>query len=384
MRSKVHSPFLHNLFVCCGENYQDFVVEINTQIEMKIEELYEMVNETVKNKKIVDDGRSIITNRFRKFVEEKRQGHNNKRNPQYCMIRFYKEISNMSQKLNLPRNENSTVKQSDIDILKSFKTEFDYYRNKDAGAVNDKRLRGLFQNISKGKELNDDQEYLFECLLKIIFPEYIDAFEENLVKKINCKSWEEVAFGDRRHQEMIKNILESDVKYKQVHGLFNKLNEMMVENTEDIRNTLIQISNLLDGIYEEIYDNSKVSQDEENNIIIEYDPIEEDRISELHSHIIAFMRWIPMISPYKLNENVMESVDNVIDQIKVRVCEIIDHTDSLKDSLSVYPVNYQDIIFMKKDGKELRRLLLNAMYKDANICLQFKSFYEEDSYKIER
>ena len=166
MRSKVHSPFLHNLFVCCGENYQDFVVEINTQIEMKIEELYEMVNETVKNKKIVDDGRSIITNRFRKFVEEKRQGHNNKRNPQYCMIRFYKEISNMSQKLNLPRNENSTVKQSDIDILKSFKTEFDYYRNKDAGAVNDKRLRGLFQNISKGKELNDDQEYLFECLLK--------------------------------------------------------------------------------------------------------------------------------------------------------------------------------------------------------------------------
>lgn len=379
----IHSPFLYNLFVCCGENYQEFVSEINAQIEMKIEELYEEVHDSINGKEIENSRRSVIPSRFRKFVEEKERRHS-KKSPKYCMIEFYKHIARLDQDLMSSANEWDTVIQSDVDILEKFKNEFDIYRNKDAGAVNDKRLRDLFKKLKEWKRLNNDQEYLFDYLLKVIFPEYKNDLEESLLERIRFRPWEEVAFGSRDRQKIIKNILGEDDRYEQVHELFDKFNKLSSNDTNDIRKILIKISTLLDDIYEDIYDDNNVNQDESRNKPIEYDSIEEGRISELHSHIVAFMRWIPMISQDKPNVMLMESVDNVIDQIKVRAYEIIDNENRLKESLSTYPASCHDIIFMQDGGGELRRLLLNAMYHEPNICLQFKYFYGEDIFKAEK
>lgn len=374
--SKVHSPFLWHLFVCCGENYQDFVSEINAKIEMQIEEQYEIIHDNIKKRKIINDRRSIIPSRFRNFVEGKQKCHD-KRNSKYCMVEFFKEIVKINQELRLSQNESNAVNQADIDILESFKKEFDYYRDKDAEAVNDKRLRSLLRQIKERKMLNNDQEYLFEYLLKMIFPEYKNGIGESLVERIKFKSWEEVAFGKHEHSEIIKVILENDVRYEQVHKLLNKFYVMKKYDTEKIRKLLVQISTLLDEIYEDIRDD-KVTQDESSYTLIEYDPIEEGRISELHSHIVAFMRWIPMMPQDKPNEKMMEAVDSVIDQIRIRACEIIDGKTDLKRCLSTYPSSWHDIIFMQDDGEELRRLLINAMFHDPDICLQFQHFYGKE------
>ena len=186
--------------------------------------------------------------------------------------------------------------------------------------------------------------------------------------------WGEVAFGDHEHQKMIKEILKNDDRYEQVRKLLRKFHNMKSYDVEKIREVLVQVSTLLDNIYEDIR-NDRIKQDESNHTLIEYDYIEEEKISKLHSHIVAFMRWIPMMSQDKLNEKMMESVDNVVDQIKVRACEIIDGKTNLEKILSIYPSNWHDIIFMQEDGQELRRLLINAMYHNPDIRLQFQCFY---------
>ena len=373
MGSKIHSPFLWHLFVCCGENYQDFVTEINTKIEMQIDEIYEIIHKNIKNRKIENSGRNIIPSKFRNFVEGKQNCHD-KKNSKYCMVEFYKEIMKINQDLMSSQNEINRVSQSDINILESFKIEYDYYLNRDAGAINDKRLRSLLHQKKEQKSLNNDQEYLFEYLLKKIFPEYKNMIGEDLLGRIKYKSWGEVAFGDHEHQKMIKEILKNDDRYEQVRKLLRKFHNMKSYDVEKIREVLVQVSTLLDNIYEDIR-NDRIKQDESNHTLIEYDYIEEEKISKLHSHIVAFMRWIPMMSQDKLNEKMMESVDNVVDQIKVRACEIIDGKTNLEKILSIYPSNWHDIIFMQEDGQELRRLLINAMYHNPDIRLQFQCFY---------
>ena len=64
----MHSPFLYNLFVCCGENYKTFVVDISNHAEDKIEKIYKEVENNIKSRKNNDKNRSIISKEFRKFV----------------------------------------------------------------------------------------------------------------------------------------------------------------------------------------------------------------------------------------------------------------------------------------------------------------------------
>lgn len=376
MENTLHSPFLCHLFTCCGGDYDEFANTVNDQIERKIEEIYKEIYDDVSRRKIENSGRSIISSRFRKFVEGKEKCHENKKNPKYCMLEFYKHIAKINQDLMLSSDICDTVIQSDIELLERFMAEFDYYRDRNAVAVNKKRLQDFFKYLKEGKALNDDLEYLFDYLLKIFFPEFQSEHGENLLERIKFKPWEEAVFGNHKHHEFIKNTSKNDVRYEKIINLFKNLNDATSGKTMDIRETLLEISNLLDGIYYSIY--NEQDQDESRINLIEEDSIEEGNISELHSHILAFMRWIPMMSQDKPNKKIMESVDNVIDQIRVRAHEIIDSKDSLKQSLNTYPTSCHDIVFMQDDGIELRRLLIKAMCCEHNICLQFKYFYGED------
>lgn len=373
MEGKLHSPFLCHLFACCGGNYTEFANAINDQIERSIEDIYEEVYDDMKHRTIENYGRSIISKTFKKFVAGKEKCHKNSRNPKYCMLSFYKNIAKLNQELS--SNERNLILQSDIDLLQRFMIEFKYFRDRDAVAVNEKRLKEFFKSLKERGELSDDFEYLFDYLLRVFFPEYKNEHGETLLERIKYMPLEEMIFGNHEQHEFIKSVLKNDDRYEKIICLFTNLKDMASYNTENLKESLVEISNLLDAVYYATY-NEQI-QDISRSNLIEQDSVEEEIFSELHSHILAFMRWVPMMSQDKPNKEMMESVDNVIDQIKEKACEIIDSKEDLKRSLDTYPVNYHDIVFMQDEGIELRKLLIKAMCCEKNICLQFKYFYTE-------
>lgn len=236
----------------------------------------------------------------------------------------------------------------------------------------------MFVKIKEGKGLNKTQEDVFEFLLTECFPNYGDE-RGGLLERINSKSWEEVAFGDIRHQKMANVFLQKNGRYEQIKKLFDTVKQIQTNDILSIRENLVKISRLFD----EIYQCEDCCDDEINNNAgkmewIQDNFIEEKAISELHSHILAFMYWIPIIDQNKSDEKTMESIDNIIEQIKVQVCKIINSKEYLKKMLEKYPTNYCDSIFIRANDINLRKLLIKAMYYEPYTCMLFQHFYKKD------
>lgn len=374
-----HSPFLYHLFMCCGGDYKTFVIDISDQIENKIEEIYIAVQDNVMSRKIGESNRRATTKEFRQFVERMEKCKEKEgKTPKYCMFGFYKQIAKLEQYLMSSGNHHNAL-QSDIDIMQRFRSVFDYYVEHDAEAINDKRLRDLLENIRDGKTLSNIQEDIFNFILNESFPKYSDE-RGGLLERISSKPWEEVAFGDFTHCKIIINAIQNDERYEQIKELFNNFdNKILTSDVFNIKKNLIKISRLLDEMYKfENYFDNKANYDEKKNNLTEYGSVEDGRVLQLHSHILAFMRWIPMMSQDEPDDKMMESVDNVIDQIKTQVCKIVASNDSLRKVLERYPVECHDTIFTQSEGVELRKLLVDAMYHESEIHLQFQRFYGVD------
>lgn len=87
------------------------------------------------------------------------------------------------------------------------------------------------------------------------------------------------------------------------------------------------------------------------------------------------MHWIPVIGQNESNEKIMESIDNIIEEIKLQVYEIINNQECLKQMLAIYPTNYCESIFIQTNDVDLRKLLIKAMYHEPYVCKLFQHFY---------
>jgi len=381
-----HSPFLYHLFICCGGDYKTFVNEISNQIETKIEEIYASVKHEIAKRKPEQGSQHATTKEFRQFVErmEKRKEKCEKKNgkaPNYCMFEFYKQIAKLEQRL-MSNETNNKALPTDIDIIHRFGFVFDYF-NDYAEAINDRRLKDLFRNIKYRKPLNNTQENIFNFMLNESFPNYVDE-RGGLLERMLSKPWKDLAFGNSKNNIFILKTLQNDKRYEQIEKLFNEFKKISSTDILSIRINLNKISNLLDDIYKpENYINYIDNLCEKKNNLTEYDSVVEDvTVLQLHSHILAFMRWLPMISQDEPNEILMESVDNVIDKIKLQVCKIIDSNDDLGECLARYPTDFHDTIFVQANCKNLRKLLIEALSHESNIYFQFEHFYGVNIYKI--
>ena len=376
MRKTLHSPFLYHLFLCCNEEYEKMAGSISDRVVSRIEEIYQIVKSTIVEREVIEGDWSALTREFCEFVKKMETQYDQVRNPQYCMYGFYKHIAEIEQYLMSPANQRTTRIKSDLDIIENFHKFCHAYYGNNADAIIPRRLKEMFENLRDGKKLKPIHEDIFDFLLKDFFPQYSNL-QGGLLEIINSKLWKEVAFGDLTHQKFIMDALKNDPRYERVHELFNKLQDMMPDDITDITETFVRISTLLDGIYDDMY-NCKIP-DNTGNSPIEYDPIEEHNISCLHSHILAFMRWIPVIPQDKLDEKIMISVDNVIDKIKVRIYEIINNSDDLKERLNTYPINDHDTIFVQGGETGLRSLLIEAMYNEQEIVSCFRCLYKPET-----
>ena len=208
MSDVTHSPFLYNLFICCGGDYKTFVLDISNCVEDKIEKIYKEVKINIENRKIDENNRSIFSKGFHEFVE-KMENYISEKSPKYCMFGFYKQIAKVENLLLSSAKEDNTRTSTDMAVLKNFKKRYDYFVDNHAQAINEKRLKDLFVKIKDRKVLSRIQEDIFEFLLTEYFPNYGDE-RGGLLERINSKSWEEVAFGDVRHQKMANVFLQKN------------------------------------------------------------------------------------------------------------------------------------------------------------------------------
>ena len=383
MKIRMHSPFLYHLFKCCGGNYQIFVDDINDQIENKIAILYNTIEEDFANRSITVGKWNVTTKNFHDFVEQMEKNAKAKKNPSYCLFRFYNQIAKLNNHLLSSENHRNVVTQEDKDIINRFQSAYKYFYDNDAEAINIKRLKELLRRIKEGKMLSATQQEWFDFLLHERFPNFGDE-RRGLLERLKTKSWEEVAFGDLPRRSIMVNALQNDDRFKQLKKLFNTLNRLKQGDIDNIRINLEKISNLLDEIYQmEDYLIDRIEKREVKTNFIDSELFGEDSDSELHSHIIAFMRWIPMLSQNEPDAKMMESVDNVIDEIKVQVASILAGNNKLQTSLKKYPNDCYDSIFVQSDGVELRRLLIGAMCQEPYIHSQFQGFYGRTFVKKE-
>lgn len=380
MGNIVHSPFLYHLFICCGEDYKSFVTNISNEVENKIEELYRLVEKNAEKRKIEEDTWSTLPKNFRGFVQKMESWDKNKK-PEYCLFEFYTQIAALKQNFTNSTKRCDVVLQSDIDIIKKFRSMYDVFYENGTDAINEKRLRDLVKKLKNGKALNRKQEDIFIFLLNEVFPHYGNE-RGYFLEIIRSKPWKELAFGDLMHQEIVRSTMQEDDRYEEIEKAFNILYKVSPENTDEIKKRLVKISNLLDQVYENYFCN-EIHQDVMRNNSTEHDFCGERRDSQLHSHILAFMRWIPMVRQGERDEKMMESVDNVIDKIESQVCEIVADNDSLKQRLSTYPTSDHESIFLQTDGIKLRELLVDAMYHEKHINLLFQRFYGVVAFQME-
>ena len=378
---KVHSPFLYHLRLCCRENDIEMAASISERIIYRTEEIYQDVKKIISGKQTIESDWSALTREFKKFVEKMESQLDQEKNPQYCMFKFYKQIAKIDQHLMAPANQRPEITQLDLRVIERFYKVYRFYYQRNAEAIIPRRLKEMFDKLRDGKEINAIQEDIFDFLLTDFFSQYNNV-QEDLLSIIKSKKWDEVAFGSFLQQKDIENALIKDSRYEQVHALFNSLQEKLLDDIEDIRQILVNISRLLDRIYDDIC-NGIILTNVENDPI-EYDPVDDQIISYLHSHIIAFMRWIPMVPQDNLGERMMLSVDNVIDKIKEKVYEIVDSDDNIKKRLYTHPDTGCDTIFVQGDETELRRLLIGEMYNEQGIVSCFRGLYKFDTSAVSK
>lgn len=377
---KIHSPFLYRLFECCGGDYKEFVVEINSQIEDRIEECYKRVERAIESREKGDHGQNVTQKKFRDFVENmekcmKKMNNKDTRQPQYCMFEFYRHIVTLESSLRF-KKESYNISETDIDFIKRFESVCWNFYARGSAAINEKRLRDILKRVKESRALTNKQEKMFSFLLNECFPNYADE-QGYLIEKIKAKQWEKIAFGQAEHESIAKEGIQ-DSEYEKVKGLFDELIGISKTDVPKIKQILIKISELLDDIYRLKDDiNDTVWNEDKENLSVQ-EPVEKVQASDLHSHIMAFMRWVPMISQNKTDGKVMEALDNIIEKIQEQFNEIIESNVNLKKCIQTYPANVQDSIFIQAGSMDLRRLLIEAISHEASAYKVFGSFYKLD------
>lgn len=93
----------------------------------------------------------------------------------------------------------------------------------------------------------------------------------------------------------------------------------------------------------------------------------------LSSHIINFMKWVPMLSDENPELDLMTSIDNIIAAIRDEVYDKIRKTKGGVRSKAF--INSRKSLFLRDNNVDLRKALIKAMYDEPGIHLQFNQFF---------
>lgn len=369
---------VYNLFEYYYLTRDKFYEKINGLIEEDINNKIEELIEKIKNSN--DNLQFSFSNSFIRFVERVTTSEY-KKTPDYFLLNCY-EALNGSTLVNKAKN-NSTdkgnTKDENIKTLKQFSEYVEKLASDTAGALSIRELNRLL--TPKGKPYTRNQINFIGYLMKRVFPTVI---EKHMLHQI-CNNWIKITFYSgvplsqkiyiQNNDDYIENVEEYlDEKFKAISKAINTDNE--------------KIGQLLWEVFTYVqhqYRNNKLGfcQDNTNTIIDKKSKMKEDYIynydAKLSTHVIWFMRWLPLIPENFESKDLLSLVSNLIDVMRRSLF------DDYNKEIAIEGLNRcanENLFIYEKDQsyshkvREFRVLLLKTLYDDPSVKDMVEKYYK--------
>lgn len=372
--------FVRNLFELCNYSNQRFLDQINTiitsEIQFNINELRGKIENLEPNAMP-----SIYPHKFLDLINKINESNKSRKMFDYILFDCYINITDALRSL---KNHNLTMMgKNDKDILLTFEHHIDKLGSNDCGAMSPRQLQRLLD--PSGRQYGKKQINIIEYIIRNVIPEIL--IQQNQINHM-CQKWDKVLFY-YGHPLQKKIHIQGDNEYvKKIESFFSiKFSQISIKkNCGKIGDILLEIFREIIDLYHSNSLYFSNNQSENNQYTARQkkaDNREYEYASELSSHILGFMRWIPIIadSEKDYGSELLVSIEQVIDEIQDQI--VNDYSDIVtpqklkqyKDGgLFIYndQMNYEYLIKIKS----LRKLLIKALYNNDYIRSKFKNFYQ--------
>lgn len=376
--------YFNNLFSCCCCTPNELHTAINDQIVKDINEEMSLLEKSIK-KYSRHEGGSLLphhfiseANKLEKILSNLSSNNCKGRYklPDYCLIKYYNIIKRTNfiiEKGNGNLSDVPSNQKKDIEIFENFSRCMQQLTSDlDAGAISEKNLQRFLKPC--GIPYKNNQPGLILYTLKNVFPRFINSNGNTFSESIKNINWKDIIYKDIEKNEQKIYLDEKSHSFSEIEAYFeeqfNKLIHTPEDNFKEIGNILVELYEKLVDLYKNDFLSSQqnpnpretdvnIEISDKNTSMTEYDSI-------LSSHILEFMRWLPMISSPPYQPELLQCIESVIDKIRNY---IIDNDDLKNKMLS----NHQDNLFIGNSNVDLRKKLIFALHNDVYIHSCFHS-----------
>lgn len=384
--------FFNKLFEYCRYSNEKFLEKINLSMQSDIINIAEKIHEHIDELPTCSV-QSIYSKSFIDFINKNVYNDASTisyKMPDYFLTRCYESIVNAVPDFKLDKIKE--IHLYDKNKLNDFCKYVEEKTGEDYGAVSLKQLNRLIYPC--GKSFSRSQLPTISYIIRRMFPKELK--EQNNLKNL-CSNWKDIFSFCENQLDPSNRYLEMDVKFeKNAEELFNeKFNKIMVltENNEEVGELLLEIfyqiresyrKNYIHIIPTKNYSNKQNNQNE--NYFQETDNEKYMYNAELSSHIIGFIKWLPMISDVSFEAKELEflkSIENVIDKIRnllFNEYSSIFTYENLKKSKKgeVFIIDKRNDV--NDNGEQMRRLrqmVIRALYNENYIKRKFEDCYTD-------
>lgn len=384
--------FFNKLFEYCRYSNEKFLEKINLSMQSDIINIADKIHEHI-DELPTSSVQSIYSKSFIDFINKNVYNDAStisRKMPDYFLTRCYESIVNAVPDFKLDKIKE--IHLYDKNKLNDFCKYVEEKTGEEYGAVSLKQLNRLLSPC--GQSFSRSQLPTISYIIRRMFPKELK--EQNNLKNL-CSNWKDIFSFCENPLDSSNRYLEMDVKFeKNAEEFFNeKFNKIMVltENKEEVGKLFLEIfyqiiesyrKNYINIIPTKNYSNKQNNQNE--NYFQETDNEKYMYNAELSSHIIGFIKWLPMISDVSFEAKELEflkSIENVIDKIQnllFNEYSSIFTYENLKKSKKgeVFIIDKRNAV--NDNGEQMRRLrqmVIRALYNENYIKRKFEDCYTD-------
>lgn len=389
--------FLKNLYHCCECTYDDIAEKLTDRVDEEIDRLYKKIKESLSKRSSTETTKTLLPKSFFDFLgkmdswietynKANQEGNALPKIPYYCLFTYLDYLGKAEASLTSKIKRFPTVNCSDLNAIEHFMKNYEFFHKVlQAEAVSAKsieRLMNIDAEYSGGHRRKSHlQEKLVDFLLMNVYPAM--GIQAKLAP-YKTRGWNNIAFSNLSLATSTSTLqISCEDEQKKLECLFKRL--FRKGQTEVvIGETLVNIRKKISALYNSDLLIATANNTTPNNGSLQSNVsaelnLPQNRELDIHmyddiisSHIISFMKWVPMISDTPLECDLMISVDNIIDRIRDKVFE------KVKESRSGFRnrkfIDSKTSLFVQERNTELRMALIKAMHDESNIHSQFHEY----------
>lgn len=371
--------FVHNLFFYCNCQYEDLLDKLNDEVISEIQYCITRIRGLLSEKNCE------LPNSFTRFVKnmnekaEKKLNLKLSKSPDHCLFKYLKQIRGVISHIESRKFCDTVTGCNTVaccTTLDEFERSFKVFHEDDdkCGTISLRNLRLLFdKNLPS---YNKNQSDIISYLLINVFPKMKNPQGTSLIMLLEeVNPYCNIAFTDLELKISHDTTAWNTNDLTDIRQLFEELFDFKETQYQEIGNQFYKIYMELNKLYENMNTDStndllsnNLSQHEmaksQTAKITEYDSV-------ISTHIMGFMRWIPMISADDYDIKLLISVENIIDIIRDKVL-----AEATKNCTKEKFFKNSHNLFLSEQNSSLRKLLISAMHNETLIHSQFHKYYE--------